>query len=54
VEVARADALTSIPIGRMALPEEVADFVLYLASPRASYLSGVNYTLDGAQSPVVV
>jgi NAD(P)-dependent dehydrogenase (short-subunit alcohol dehydrogenase family) len=54
VEVARADALASIPIGRMALPEEVADFVLYLASPRASYLSGVNYTLDGAQSPVVV
>jgi len=54
LEQARADALASIPIGRMAQPEEVANFVLYLASARASYLSGVNYTLDGAQSPVVV
>lgn len=35
------------PIGRMAEPEEVASFALYLCSDEASFLTGVDYPLDG-------
>ncbi|OYV59176.1 MAG: 3-oxoacyl-ACP reductase [Acidocella sp. 21-58-7] len=51
---ARADSIAKIPLGRMAAPEEVADTVVYLASARASYVTGVTISMDGAASPVVV
>jgi 2-keto-3-deoxy-L-fuconate dehydrogenase len=35
------------PIGRMGEPEEVAHLALYLCSDEASFLTGVNYPLDG-------
>jgi 2-keto-3-deoxy-L-fuconate dehydrogenase len=35
------------PIGRMARPEEVANLALYLCSDEASFLTGVDYPLDG-------
>jgi 2-keto-3-deoxy-L-fuconate dehydrogenase len=35
------------PIGRMARPEEVADLALYLCSDEASFLTGIDYPLDG-------
>ena len=37
----------NLPFGRMALVEEVADMVAFLASPRASYMSGSIVTIDG-------
>jgi 3-oxoacyl-[acyl-carrier protein] reductase len=36
------------PMGRMGRPEEVADAVVYLASPRASFITGANLICDGA------
>lgn len=36
-----------LPFGRMAEPREVADTVAFLASPRASYVSGTIITIDG-------
>jgi NAD(P)-dependent dehydrogenase (short-subunit alcohol dehydrogenase family) len=36
-----------VPMGRMGRPEEVADAVAYLASERASYVSGANLTVSG-------
>lgn len=37
----------SQPIGRMAKPEEVASLALFLCSDEASFLTGVDYPLDG-------
>ena len=37
----------SQPIGRMAEPEEVASPVLFLCSNEASFITGVDYPLDG-------
>ncbi|MDP4504170.1 SDR family oxidoreductase [Nonomuraea turcica] len=46
--------LQRIPLGRYATPEEVADAALYLASARASYVTGASLTMDGALTPLVV
>jgi 2-keto-3-deoxy-L-fuconate dehydrogenase len=37
----------SLPIGRMARPEEVASLALFLCSDEASFITGTNYPLDG-------
>ena len=36
-----------VPLGRFARPQEVADAVLHLLSPQASYANGMVYMLDG-------
>jgi NAD(P)-dependent dehydrogenase (short-subunit alcohol dehydrogenase family) len=41
---------THLPFGRPAEPDEVADLALFLASDRASYISGVVMTLDAGQA----
>lgn len=45
--------LAENPTGRMGKPEEVADAVVWLASERASFVSGTNLLVDGAVSPGV-
>ncbi|WP_343733617.1 SDR family oxidoreductase [Acidovorax sp.] len=51
---ALAQATSKVPLGRLAQPEEVANVVLFLASERASYVTGVVLTMDGAATPMVV
>jgi 3-oxoacyl-[acyl-carrier protein] reductase len=40
---------TQFPLGRLGRPEEVADVVAFLLSRRASWISGANIVVDGAQ-----
>lgn len=47
------DALGGIPIGRPAQPEEIAELVGFLVSPRASYLTGTEYIIDGGTIPTI-
>jgi NAD(P)-dependent dehydrogenase (short-subunit alcohol dehydrogenase family) len=42
-----ASNLSRQPSRRFGKPEEVADAVSFLASPRASWITGVNLTVDG-------
>lgn len=41
------DALGGIPFGRPAEPKEVAELIGFLVSPRASYLTGTEFVIDG-------
>ncbi len=41
-------ALARNPMGRMGTPQEVANAAVFLASPRASFISGTNLIVDGA------
>jgi NAD(P)-dependent dehydrogenase (short-subunit alcohol dehydrogenase family) len=38
------------PMGRFGTPEEIAQVVLFLAGPRASFVTGAAYTVDGGLS----
>lgn len=47
VEDVRAESLASIPMGRYGDPQEYADVVAFLASQRASYITGSQIRVDG-------
>jgi NAD(P)-dependent dehydrogenase (short-subunit alcohol dehydrogenase family) len=43
-----------VPVGRVGAPEDIADAVLWLASPRAAYVNGDEVTVDGGLGRVLM
>ena len=47
------DWLGGIPVGRPAKPQEVADLITFLASPRSASIAGAEYRIDGGTVPTL-
>lgn len=46
-EDVRQKIVSEIPAGRLAMPEEIADAVAFLASDKAAYITGTNLSVNG-------
>lgn len=44
-----AHSQTTHPIGRVGTPEEIAEAILFLASERAGWITGVTFNIDGGR-----
>ncbi len=53
-EEARRQGEQKIPLGRYARPEEIAAVAVFLASDRASYVTGAVISMDGAATATIV
>jgi NAD(P)-dependent dehydrogenase (short-subunit alcohol dehydrogenase family) len=51
---ALAKAAAGRPLGRMAEPDEIAAVIVFLASARASYVTGAAWSADGGTVPIIV
>lgn len=51
IEEIKKEMEAAVPLGRIAEPEEVAYAIAFLASPKASYISGINLPVDGGRTP---
>lgn len=50
IEAVQEDWLKEIPMGRFASAEEIANAIAFLASPAASYITGINLPVDGGRT----
>ncbi|MET0908936.1 MAG: SDR family oxidoreductase, partial [Ilumatobacteraceae bacterium] len=45
-----ADAVANVPMGRAALPQDLAAAAAFLCSPDARFITGANLVVDGGES----
>ncbi|MCI0618127.1 SDR family oxidoreductase, partial [bacterium] len=50
IEAVKEDWLHEIPMGRFASAQEIANAIAFLASPAASYITGINLPVDGGRT----
>ncbi len=50
IDTIQQEMVNQVPLKRIAQPEEVAYAVAFLASPAASYISGINIPIDGGRT----
>ena len=48
------ETITGIPMGRLGKPEEIGDLVAFLASNRASFMTGASVVLDGGMRQQII
>ncbi len=46
----KASLTASVPLNRAGRPEEVAEIILFLASDKASFITGASYLIDGGRT----
>jgi 3-oxoacyl-[acyl-carrier protein] reductase len=47
---AKQRMIEEVPMGRISSPEEVAAAIAFLATPAASYITGINLPVDGGRT----
>ena len=50
VEDVEKSALQTIPVGRFGDVSDITNAVLFLSSPKASYINGINLPVDGGRT----
>lgn len=48
------DAAAKLPLGRLGTPDEIADVIALLASPRAAFVTGAAWSADGGAVPGIL
>ena len=53
IDEMRSVSVAGVPLGRYGRPDEIGDVIAFLASERASYVSGITVVVDGGQLNMV-
>ncbi len=52
VKQLKINLITSVPMGRMGSPDEIAKVVSFLASDESSFVTGIELSVDGGMAQI--